>query len=41
MEIFRHDGHLTNEALAALTSGAPMDKAARLEMAEHLDYCDM
>ena len=41
MEIFRHDGHLTNEALAALAIGAPLDETARLEVAEHLAYCDL
>ena len=41
MEIFRHDGHLTCEALAALAAGAPLDEAARLELAEHLAFCDL
>ena len=41
MEIFRHDGHLTDEALAALVTGAVLDETARLEMAEHLAYCDL
>ena len=41
MEIFRQDGHLTNEALAALVAGAPLDETARLEIAEHLAYCDL
>ena len=41
MEIFRHDGHLTDGALAALVSGAPLDETVRLEIAEHLAYCDL
>lgn len=41
MEIFRHDGHLTAEALAALAAGAELEETARLEMAEHLAFCDL
>ena len=41
MEIFRHDGHLTEETLAAMVRGEPLDETARLEMAEHLAYCDL
>lgn len=41
MEIFRHDGHLTEETLAALVHGEPLDETARLEIAEHLAYCDL
>ena len=41
MEIFRHDGHLTDNAVAALAAGEPLDETARLEMAEHLAYCDL
>ena len=41
MDIFRHDGHLTDEALAALVTGKPLDETARLEMAEHLAFCDL
>ena len=41
MEIFRHDGHLTDEAFSALVTGAPLDETARLELAEHLAYCDL
>ena len=40
MERFRPDGHLTDQALAALVQGAPLDELARLEIAEHLSYCD-
>ena len=41
MEIFRHDGHLTDRALAALVAGESLDETARLEIAEHLAYCDL
>ena len=41
MEIFRHDGHLTDGALAALAAGEPLAEPARLEMAEHLAFCDL
>ena len=41
MEIFRHDGHLTDEALAALAAGESLDETARLEIAEHLAFCDL
>ena len=41
MELFRHDGHLTDAALAALVAGEPLDETARLEIAEHLAYCDL
>ena len=41
MEIFRHDGHLTDGSLAALVAREPLDETARLEIAEHLAYCDL
>ena len=41
MDIFRYDGHLTDEALAALVTGESLDETARLEMAEHLAFCDL
>ena len=41
MEIFQHDGHLTDRALAALVAGESLDETARLEIAEHLAYCDL
>ena len=41
MEIFRHDGHLTDGALAALVAREPLDETARLEITEHLAYCDL
>ena len=41
MELFRHDGHLTDGALTALVAGESLDETARLEIAEHLAYCDL
>ena len=41
MEIFQHDGHLTDRALAALVAGESLDETARLEIAEHLAFCDL
>ena len=41
MELFRHDGHLTDGVLTALVAGEPLDETARLEIAEHLAYCDL
>lgn len=41
MDIFRHDGHLTDAALAALAAGGPLDETTRLEIAEHLAFCDL
>lgn len=40
MEYFRHDGHLTEEALLALVRQDPMEELERLEIAEHLAFCD-
>lgn len=37
---FRHDGHLTDAALTALVRGDPLEELERLEIAEHLAYCD-
>ena len=37
---FRPDGHLTDAALAALVRGDPLPELERLELAEHLAYCD-
>ena len=39
MDVFREDGHLTDEALTALTQASP-EGLARLEIAEHLAFCD-
>jgi hypothetical protein len=41
MDIFQHDGHLTDQALAALAAGAGLDEDSRLEIAEHLAFCDL
>lgn len=41
MERFRDDGHLTNEALAALVQDGGLDELSRLEIAEHLAFCDL
>lgn len=41
MDIFQHDGHLTDEALTALAAGESLDETARLEIAEHLAFCDL
>lgn len=40
MDVFRADGHLTDEALALLVQDGDMDELARLEAAEHLSFCD-
>ena len=40
MDIFRADGHLTDEALAAFVQDGIVDELARLEAAEHLSFCD-
>ena len=40
MESFRHDGHLTDAALTALIRGEPLEELERLEIAEHLAFCD-
>lgn len=40
MEHFCHDGHLTDAALTALVEGEPLEELERLEIAEHLAYCD-
>ena len=38
-ELFREDGHLTDEGLRALVDGG-LDELGRLEAAEHLSFCD-
>lgn len=40
MERFRADAHLTDEALAALVRDENLDELGRLELAEHLSFCD-
>lgn len=41
MERFRADGHLTEESLDFLAASQPMNSLARLEISEHLSFCDM
>ena len=40
MTCFRPDGHLTDAALTALVRGDGLEELDRLELAEHLAYCD-
>lgn len=39
-EYFDSNGHLTDAAFSALASGKQLDELTRLEMAEHLSFCD-
>ena len=39
--MFDHKGHLTRRAIAALINGEALDELTRLELAEHLSYCDL
>lgn len=41
MNRFRDDGHLTDETLAALVRGDELDELGRLEVSEHLAFCDL
>lgn len=40
MTLFTPSGHLTDEALTALTRQDELTELERLELAEHLAYCD-
>lgn len=40
MNAFDKHGHLTEEALRVLTDGGSLTELERLELAEHLSYCD-
>ena len=40
MELFQNDGHLTDRALAVLIRGEDPGPLGRLEIAEHLSFCD-
>lgn len=40
MECFDNHGHLTDQALRALVREAPLEELERLEIAEHLAFCD-
>lgn len=37
---FQPDGHLTDDALRALIQQADLDELTRLELSEHLSYCN-
>lgn len=41
MERFRPDGHLTDDALTALVQTQELGQLGRLEIAEHLSYCNL
>lgn len=41
MERFRADGHLTDEALTALVWNEGLEELGRLEIAEHMSFCDL
>ena len=41
MKIFQNDGHLRQEALSALAQNQPLEELERLEIAEHLAFCDL
>lgn len=40
MELFDHNGHLTDGALKALIENQELPELSRLEISEHLSYCD-
>ena len=39
--MFDQNGHLTQRAVAALVRNEDLDERTRLEIAEHLAYCDL
>ncbi|MCI8649528.1 MAG: hypothetical protein HFG20_05365 [Anaerotruncus sp.] len=39
-QLFCESGHLTDDALQALIQDEPLDELSRLEIAEHLSFCD-
>ena len=39
-KLFEEDGHLTIYALEALVRDEPLDELSRLEISEHLAFCD-
>ena len=39
--LFYEDGHLTDEALQALIREEELDTLQRLEISEHLSFCDL
>lgn len=40
MDLFRTDGHLSDAALTALVQQTPLTELERLEIAEHLSFCN-
>ena len=40
-DLFDIDGHLTDEALQMLINGNPLTELERLELSEHLAFCDI
>lgn len=40
MNTFNSTGHLTDDALQAFLSAGPLSELDRLEIAEHLEFCD-
>ena len=41
MDLFRADGHLTDQCLSDLVQGQDLGELGRLEAAEHLAFCDL
>lgn len=39
-ELFYDNGHLTDDAFCMLVSGEPISELGRLEISEHLAFCD-
>ncbi|WP_308753268.1 hypothetical protein [uncultured Anaerotruncus sp.] len=39
-ELFDQNGHLTDDAFGALLRDEPLDEMERLEISEHLSFCD-
>lgn len=40
MDVFDKRGHLTEQALRSLVNNEPLEEPERLELAEHLAFCD-
>ena len=40
LDLFDQNGHLTDEALQALIREEDLDELQRLEISEHLSFCD-
>ena len=41
IDLFNEDGHLTDKALHMLIDGNPLTELERLELSEHLAFCDL